>query len=248
MRKIALGIGLALTLSAQPRVRAVFKTATIQRSDTGHPAERTAELQDGSLTLRSVSLREIIAVAFHLEVGRVSGPAWVNVENYDVIADSGDHSPEPRVREMLQALLADRLKLESHRENRNVPAYVLKKGPDSPKLEPVPAGGTIGITVDRVGLVFRGYSMQLFASYLSAFPNALPVKDETGIAGSFNFAVAFPDRLTKEPNIQDAVANLMADRSVPRLIVEGIGLKLEDLQQPVEFLVIDRIEKSPGDR
>jgi uncharacterized protein (TIGR03435 family) len=106
----------------------------------------------------------------------------------------------------------------------------------------------MGITVDRIGLVFRGYTMPLFASYLSAIPNALPVRDETGIAGSFNFSVAFGDRLAKEPNIQDAVRKLMADRSLPQLIVEGIGLKLEEMQTPVEFLVIDRIEKGPIDR
>jgi uncharacterized protein (TIGR03435 family) len=71
----------------------------------------------------------------------VGGPDWVNSIHFDVDAKAANASATTEeVRLMLQALLADRFRLQLHKETRNIPAYVLSIAKGGTRLRPPTAG------------------------------------------------------------------------------------------------------------
>jgi uncharacterized protein (TIGR03435 family) len=72
-----------------------------------------------------------------------------------------------------------------------------------------------------------------------------PVIDRTGMRGSYDFVL----RWTPE-NFQDAAPNAGPSRDGTPIVTalqEQLGLKLEAQRAPVEFLIIDRIERPSPD-
>jgi uncharacterized protein (TIGR03435 family) len=69
------------------------------------------------------------------------GPAWLKTDMWDLQASLPEGlfsnrpaNADPKLLQMLQALLAERFKLEIRRESREVPVYLLKVGPNGPKF------------------------------------------------------------------------------------------------------------------
>jgi uncharacterized protein (TIGR03435 family) len=50
----------------------------------------------------------------------VSGPDWLNTTRFDIVAKAGAPAKEPEMKKMMQTLLADRFKLELHRQTKEV--------------------------------------------------------------------------------------------------------------------------------
>jgi uncharacterized protein (TIGR03435 family) len=80
--------------------------------------------------------------------------------------------------------------------------------------------------------------------------NALdrPAIDKTGIAGKFNFHLEFaPDEAApnlRSAGVDPAAAPLdTAGPSVFTALQQQLGLKLERATGPIEFLIIDHVEK-----
>jgi uncharacterized protein (TIGR03435 family) len=108
---------------------------------------------DGArVDIGSMSLSDLIPMAFKVKQYQVSGPAWISADmlsaqRFDIMAKMPEGATSEQVPEMLQALLADRFKLTFHRENREHAMYALVVAKGGPKLkesmpEPeVPAGG-----------------------------------------------------------------------------------------------------------
>jgi uncharacterized protein (TIGR03435 family) len=84
-----------------------------------------------------------LALRFNFFAGLSSHvPEWVRSEHFDIKARFEGHSSKDQVRQMMQALLADRFKLEVHHEIRQVPVFALvpvKVGVTGPNLRPHPA-------------------------------------------------------------------------------------------------------------
>ena len=72
-----------------------------------------------------------------------------------------------------------------------------------------------------------------------------PVIDRTGLTGRYDFVLRWtPD------NVQNAAANAGPSRDGTPIVTalqEQLGLKLEAQRAPVEFLIIDRIERPSPD-
>ena len=73
------------------------------------------------------------------------------------------------------------------------------------------------------------------------------VHDQTGLAGRYNFALQYtPDLDGATGSDGQSQSSLSVDARGPALLTaihEQLGLKLESGKAPVEFLVIDHIEK-----
>jgi len=80
----------------------------------------------------NMSLMELVWHAYRISSNRVAGgPAWLwesNAERFDVMAKMPDGATTQPVPEMLRALLAERVKMAAHYEQREVPAYALIVG------------------------------------------------------------------------------------------------------------------------
>src|SRR3954470_1707427 len=87
------------------------------------------------LTLENTTLSGCIQYAYNLKFYQVDGPDWVNSQHYDVIAKSGSPVSADEHRRMLQALLAERFKLQVHHRSKEMNAYALCQSKASAKLQ-----------------------------------------------------------------------------------------------------------------
>jgi uncharacterized protein (TIGR03435 family) len=233
-------------------------------------------------------IREAYGIPFGAEDGRIAGaPGWLSSERYDieakmdssVVAALQKLSPEDRRaahRQMLQALLADRLKLAVHRETKEVQVYSLVVAKGGPKLQeskpivadpnatptPPPApgrGGRGGRGGPGLGMMGRGgpltgqqVPMEMLAVVLTTILNR-PVQDKTGLTGNYDFTLTWtPDDTQNQgpPGAFNGQPPLPApDPNGPSIftaIQDQLGLKLESGKGPIEIIVIDHVERPSG--
>jgi uncharacterized protein (TIGR03435 family) len=130
----------------------------------------------------SMSLEELIRVAFRVKPYQVSGPDWMASVRFDVLAKLPEGASAEQVPEMLQALLAERFKLTVHRESKEHAVYALVVGKNGPKLkEAAPDADTPAATDDanpQVRVNGRGENMsvsisggQIGTAHMSMGPN-----------------------------------------------------------------------------
>jgi uncharacterized protein (TIGR03435 family) len=203
----------------------------------------------------------------------------MNAEHFDVVAkppegqglgfDAGNTgggaataaavSGVDRIRAMERALLADRFKLSTHNERRDLDVYELRTdrndGRFGPQLKKVdvdcasqrgggpPCGGFR--TIGPGHIVGHAVAMSLFVQFLE-MPVSRSVFDRTGLQGSFDVELQYtPDRLPlRGPEAPATDANGV---SVFTALREQLGLKLESTKAPIDVLVIDRAEKPTPD-
>ncbi len=168
---------------------------------------------------------------------------------------------------MLQNLLTERFQIALHRVVKTAPVYRLKVAKDGPKLKP-PQDLDDGETVKAIGKQqenaakrvaeskandengiktpgFRAMGMlrattERFAETLSGYLDR-PVKDMTHLKGEYSFRLEWtPDRDSQAPQ-DDAPSRV----SIFMAIQQQLGLKLEAANEGIEWLVIDKAEKTP---
>ena len=88
---------------------------------------------------RSLSLDNLIAIAYRVKRYQISGPDWMASERFDIAAKLPAGAAEKEIPEMLQALLEDRFQMKMHRESRELPVYALVVGKGGPKMQESPA-------------------------------------------------------------------------------------------------------------
>jgi len=151
-------------------------------------------------------------------------------------------------RAMLQKLIAERFQLAFHRDQRELPAFVVVLGSGTPKLTPTKAPGSLPVAGIGPGQ-FSGVNATTadFATALQGAAMDRPVVDQTGLTGRWDFTLEW----TPDPSQFGGRALPVgrADRQPPALataIQEQLGLKLESKRTGVDVLIIDRVEK-PSD-
>src|SRR5262249_37900154 len=60
---------------------------------------------------------------------------WLDSERFDVVAKIPENTPKDQIPLMMQALLAERFKLQVHHEKKDLPAYALLVGKNGPKMK-----------------------------------------------------------------------------------------------------------------
>lgn len=188
-------------------------------------------------------------------------PDWLTRERYDIEARVSDadrpawndpkNQPE-MLQAMLQSMLQDRFKIVVHRETRTIPVFdlVVAKGgakfaetqSDEPKSADaiLPGGGRMGQNPDGA-THFSNFSMGLLAALLSTKSDR-PVVDKTGLAGRYTLNVREPQRMAA-PSVSPTGENEDERRPAVSDSLKSVGLELKSAREPVEFLVIDHIER-----
>jgi uncharacterized protein (TIGR03435 family) len=235
---------LALAFSAGAQTPA-FEVASVKSHQTGAGDGRTGERIDsspGNLTIRNASMSSCIKRAWQVKDYQISGPSWLNEERCDIIAKAAGPVRTDQLRQMLRTLLAERFRLQFHREAKELPVYELVATKSGPKLHNAEPAGNAEMRGENGAFVFRGTSMPQFAENLSTLSQVdRPVPDRTGIPGVFDFNLKLG-----ESNDEMKRALIAGDgASIFTIIQEQLGLKLEARKGPVEMLVIDHAEKSP---
>ncbi len=73
--------------------------------------------------MTSVRMKELIRWAYDTQEHQIVGPAWLNDLRFDLSAKSDQAKSEADMRAMLQTLLAERVRLQLHRDKREMPVY-----------------------------------------------------------------------------------------------------------------------------
>lgn len=234
-----------------------FDVASIRPSSTlqgkGLPSlrEDVSTTPDGVL-MRNVTVTTAIRWAYKLNSFEIAGPSDLGDKRYDITAKAASAVSEDQIRLMLRSLLAERFKLQFHRQARDLAGYAIVKGKGEPKLTPVEGGGEGSMT--GAGMVFDARKMPLsrLADIVSGVLRA-PVQDATSLPGNYDFkldlrpyvaqrAAETPAVGRDAPGMQEALVDLATVA-----IEDELGLKLESRKVRLDVLVVDQVEKSPSE-
>ena len=200
------------------------------------------------------------------------GPSWVHSyrDKWAIEATApGATEREILMGTMLRTLLEDRFKLKLHRDREEIDMFALTVAKGGLKMQPMKPGecdpdmskpvdpsavkpmcGNMNTALKgpNTSWMFAGFELSFLASRLSGTLGRT-VTDRTGLKDEFIIRLEFhPDDNTpgiKWPPERDADTSVPQAATIFTALEQQLGLKLERVKGPREFLVIDSIEK-PG--
>ena len=205
----------------------------------------------GEVSFKNASLMSILTSTFDVKRYQVSGPPWLGTVGFNIVAKVPQGATKDQIKPMMRNLLAERFQLVFHRESRDLPVFALVLAKGGPKLtaaqHPEDGGGSFGAWKGNARDVATNYTMHGLADFLTMFLER-PVMDATGLNGTYDFtlywAPEYPMRLpTRAPNAEGEAPDPAP--TIFAAVQDQLGLKLEPRKMPVEFLVIDHMEKTP---
>jgi uncharacterized protein (TIGR03435 family) len=217
-----------------------FEAASVKRSDGGR---RSISVGQGRISFTNVTLIDCLAAAYEVERYQVKGPDWLDREKYVILATAGSPASEAELKQMLRALLADRFSLQLHREQHDLPVYLVKVGASPLRLKPVEVRE--GVIPVSGGMTFQGLTMTEFAEeFLSRLPAVdRPVIDRTALQGRFTFTLRIFDAEPGGGDLKNAVAAGGIELFTQALNTVGLVLTTEKI--PADLLVVDRANIVP---
>jgi uncharacterized protein (TIGR03435 family) len=240
--------------------RARFDVASVKLHTSDDQSVYMVAQPGGRFVAGNITLRFLIRSAFQLQGDQiVGGPNWLDTDRFDIDARAPQAPGPPSVQllDMLQTLLAERFKLTTHTEKRELPVFALERvGRDAsfgPGLRPT-ACPELTVDLSRpqpctnaqtgVGsLTLRGMPFNQFTPFLSSFVNRVVV-DRTGLDGRYDLELKWtPEQPAQgrggagEPPAADPNAI-----SIFTALQEQLGLRLNSTRDMVDVLVIDTLE------
>jgi uncharacterized protein (TIGR03435 family) len=238
------------TADGSPLTVPTFDIADVHTSaHTTTPFFTGGLLRGDRYMLHNATIVDMVSLAYGMDRDNVlSGPAWLDLDRFDVSAHAPRTTSPDDIKLMLQALLAERFHLVLHKDTHPLPSYVLRvdKGGLAMKqaddgeassmeehhtptnLPPgVPAYYSVSCH-NRTMTQIREMLQDFASSYLPK-----PVVDATGLKGGYDFELHWtwqprPDGLT----IFEAVD-------------KQLGLKLGLEQYPTPVVIVDSIDEKP---
>ena len=261
--------GLILVATVAAAQAPQFDVASIKKNPTGG-ARVSIETPPGRFQATNTPLRFLIRWSYRMAEPRIlDGPDWIGVDRFDVTATApAEGWTGERTRQMVRALLADRVGLVTHTETREMRIYTLtvaKPGAFGPHLRPaavdcsapdtpsrmaadgkVACGLLVSQNAGSASLRGGGQLMADFARSLGEYVDR-PLVDRTGLTARYDLELQFTaDRgaLVGAPAPGGLSATVDSDIApLPTALLEQLGLRLEATRGTVEVLVIDRISK-----
>jgi len=208
------------------------------------------------LELKCRTVKSFIQTAYGRDDAISGGPDWIDSEHYDIDAKAETAQDPATLRgAMLQALLAERFKLQIHRETKEVPVYALTVGKGVPKLLPAQPGkctargaprqpglfpcGVFAPSPAKDGSYMYSTTLTYFCAQLSLVMDR-QVIDKTGIDGTFDIFIE-----TSPTPAADSGGNSLTGQLGSDILsaIQKMGLKLDSAKGPKEVLIIDRVER-----
>ena len=201
---------------------------------------------DGNFNAENISVMTLIDWAFEMPDTRIlNAPGWTRTTMFNIEAkadpavDQQLHSltsdmGRKEKEKMVQAMLADRFHLVVHTETRELPIYALLVAKGGPKLGAIQEKGSSVNTGHGRIEVQMSNSVAFLANELSKVAGR-DVVDKTGITGRYDLKLQWtPD--------DGAAPAADSGPSLFTALEEQLGLKLEPAKDPVQVLVVDRVE------
>jgi uncharacterized protein (TIGR03435 family) len=258
-----------LAVGQTPAAKLAFEVASIKPDASGRltPADIASGrihsfVDDQRADFGAISLSTLIQMAYGFPDDRITRPAWVAEQRFNIQAKLPEGAKKQQVPEMLQALLAERFKLAVHQEKKIVPVYFLTVSKDGPKLKTSTAADDVQIGCNGgFRKVCQKMTMQALAESLTTMGrlNALmvgadaslgidrPVIDMTRLSGVYDFILEYGQARgggrggpgTASPPPADAAPRSVFDA------VKDLGLRLDAGKNEFDSLIVDHVERTP---
>ena len=231
---------------------ASVKPAPLNASSVKEPDPEKITVTPKGVTMHNVTLRNCLRWAWSLRDSQISGPGWLDVERYEIIAGTSAAEEPQRLKLMMRGLLEQRFRLVLRREEKELPVYEMvpgKKGvqvhrsaapgADEAKSEMIPEGGA---------LVFRNYTMPELADRLATRPFRLDrvVVDRTGLAGSFDFQIKVAgDMAGMKQSLEGMERGDTEQPGMVTLIQEQLGVVLRPVRMAMESVHVESANRVP---
>jgi uncharacterized protein (TIGR03435 family) len=196
---------------------------------------------------QNIPVKLMISLMYKVPMRQIKGgPDWLNSDRYDVEAKA-DHSYNlDDLHIMYQNLLADRFNLKFHKETKEGPVYALTVDTPGSKMKVNDSAQDFRIPMnfsEDGTAVGKRVPMSYLCWWLGLQLQAdeRPVIDKTGLDKNYDFTLLFaPQR----PPGSSSESSAYQDRlSIFDALKQQLGLKLHAEKGPVEYLVIDHIDR-----
>ncbi|HTA43702.1 MAG TPA: TIGR03435 family protein [Bryobacteraceae bacterium] len=220
-----------------------FEVASVKSSGSVAGRDGTIDTEPARLVATNATLKRLVFEAWQVPFSQISGPPWLDSNEYDIDAKVEVPASTEQLRLMLRALLIDRFKLVVRSVMKERSVYALVTGEGGPKLDR---------SRDSKGLGswrFHG-DLSTFASVL-AIQLTIPLLDDPATPSLARGAGIPVVNKTRIEGVYDIRVDLKPDPSGDtftvwqRALQDQLGLKLESQRARVEFLVVDHAEKIP---
>jgi uncharacterized protein (TIGR03435 family) len=217
------------------------------------------------ITYRATWLSGLIATAFGVPGTQIVFPAGVGSDRYDIVANIPEGTTIEQFNVMLGNLLRDRFHLKVHIESRNTPVYALRVAKNGPKFKETmrraddttaprasapDASGFPVLTPNFKGILGRPAAGAMFVAGQDVSIAELAVVmeketgrrivDQTGLTGRYDIRLHFE---WGRPSAAQAAPS--SAPSVFAAVEDQLGLKLESSNAPLDFLIIDALDREP---
>jgi uncharacterized protein (TIGR03435 family) len=187
-------------------------------------------------------VQSCIKWAYDVQDSQIAGPGWMGSDRFDITAKSDKPANEAAMKQMLQGLLAERFGLSFHRERREMKALILTVASSGAKLKPAAAPDGVPYRQNSAnGSVAKSMPIREWANFIAG-PLQMPLVDETGLTGKYDFAIDFTGYIP-EPGKNMDVARPDATGILKAVLHDQLGLNIGAGKTQVEVMVIDRVEK-----
>jgi len=232
-----------------------FDTAAVKAVDLSRPGGYRHTMNAGGVSMSGVSLGYVIRLAYGIPLQRwyeLAGPEWLNPPTgvlVEIVAKTDTPASEDRIKLMLQTLLRERFRMESHREMREVPAWDLVMSGKKDGLKRAAPGGEMKMkNGNGREWIFQSFTMGQLATQLGHPITTRPVVNKTGLTGAFDFTLDEGPYVIDPATgqlIVDAIGRVDTESAMMRALKDQLGLELKGSHIPVSVLVVDRLDKTP---
>ncbi|HVY93543.1 MAG TPA: TIGR03435 family protein [Bryobacteraceae bacterium] len=225
-----------------------FEASTLKQAPppTGNYPITLGLVKGSRFYMTNVTLSDCLKYAYGLVSDeQISGPGWLwsRTDLYDIEAAIPPNPPHDLVMQMVQTLLAERMGVVLHHEDKTMKYLALVRGKGDIKMTPADTSQERNNSGGGGHLKGNRATMGLVASLLSRLEHQIVI-DQTGLTGEYQIELHWA------PGSGVADAAPPDSSNAPSLfaaVQEQLGLKLESRHGPLDSIVVDHAEKIPAE-
>jgi uncharacterized protein (TIGR03435 family) len=220
-----------------------FEVASIKPTEPNYQGIRIIRPMPGnqSYMAKGMPLRAMMTVAYTVTDRQIAGgPEWIGNDLWDLNAKANRACTTDEIHALLAKLREERFKMKVRHEKRELPVWelVVDKAHNMPVHDPNDIDrGPMGLGPNGRGMAGKNLPMNYFAFVLSRMLDR-NVIDKTGLPGYFDITLDF---VRERPG--DGVPPPEDGTTLFNALREQLGLRLVSGRGPVEFLVVEHVEK-----
>ena len=217
--------------------RLSFDVASVKLADPLDPQKIMSGQQrigvqadNARVTISSMTLNDLILIAFKVKSHQVSGPSWlssgINADRFEVRATIPEGGNKDQYPEMLQTLLEERFGLKFHRERIEQNVYALVVGKSGSKLKDAPPDEAI--EAQNAAPAANGNSINVNGSQVRVEGNpqrGMVVRNAGSGMGPMKMTMNGTTMHMESPKMNMEAFTAMLSRFVDRPIEDMTGLK-----------------------